>query len=39
MAQEAVQAYIESLQKDGLPIPADKPPVNEQIRVLLPEAS
>jgi predicted RNase H-like HicB family nuclease len=39
MAQEAAQAYIESLQKDGLPIPSDKPPVNEQIRVLLPEAS
>jgi predicted RNase H-like HicB family nuclease len=39
MAQEAVRAYLESLQKDGLPIPADKPPLKEEIRVLLPEAS
>lgn len=39
MAQEAVRAYLESLRKDGLPIPADKPPLNEAIRVRLPEAS
>jgi len=39
MAQEAVRAYLESLQKDGLPIPADRPPLKEEIRVLLPEAS
>jgi predicted RNase H-like HicB family nuclease len=39
MAQEAVRAYLESLQKDGLPIPADKPPPQEEIHVLLPEAS
>ena len=38
MAQEAVRAYLESLQKDGLPISADKPSLKEEIRVLL-EAS
>lgn len=39
MAREAVRAYLESLQKDGLPLPADKAPLQEEIRVLLPEAS
>ena len=37
MAQDAIRGYIESLLKDRLPIPADKPPVKEEIRVLLPE--
>jgi len=37
---EAIEAYLESLRKDGQPIPADKPialdPVKEQIRIALP---
>jgi antitoxin HicB len=37
MARDAVHAYVESLRKDHLPIPPDKPPVQEEIRVLLPE--
>ena len=37
MATDAIRAYIESLQKDSLPIPSDKHPVEEQISVLLPE--
>ena len=37
MAQDAIRAYIESLRKDHLPAPADKPPVKEEIRVLVPE--
>ena len=39
MAGDAIRAYIESLQKDRLPIPLDRPPVKEQIRVLLPETA
>jgi antitoxin HicB len=39
MAQDAIRAYLESLQKDGLPIPADKPiqeePVKEKATVAL----
>lgn len=35
MARDAIRAYLESLQKDGLPIPPDKripnEPVKEQI--------
>jgi antitoxin HicB len=38
--REAIEAYVESLLKDGQPIPADKPialePVKEQIRIALP---
>lgn len=36
MAQDAIRGYIESLQKDHLPIPSDKT-VKEEIRVLVPE--
>jgi antitoxin HicB len=39
MAQDAIRAYLESLHKDHLPIPADRPPVKEEIRVLLPESA
>lgn len=38
---EAIEGYLESLQKDGEPIPPDRPiplePVKEQIRIELPE--
>ncbi len=37
MAEDAIQAYIGSLRKDHLPIPPDRPPVKEEIRVLVPE--
>jgi antitoxin HicB len=37
MAQDAIRAYIESLRKDHLPAPSDKPPFKEEIRVLVPE--
>jgi predicted RNase H-like HicB family nuclease len=40
-AVEAIEGYLESLQKDGLPFPADKKlalePVKEEIDVALPE--
>jgi antitoxin HicB len=40
MALDAIRAYIESLRKDGLPIPQDKKlrmrPVKERIKVALP---
>ncbi len=39
MALDAIRAYLESLHKDHLPIPADRPPVQEEIRVLLPESA
>ncbi len=29
MASDAIRGYIESLQKDGLPLPSDKPIVEE----------
>jgi antitoxin HicB len=39
--QEAIAGYIESLQKDGQPIPADKKlilePMKEEIRIAIPE--
>ncbi len=42
MANDALKAYLESLQKDGLPIPPDKEitiePVKEKIRVALEAA-
>ena len=38
--REAIEAYLESLRKDGQPIPADKlialEPVKEQIRIAFP---
>jgi predicted RNase H-like HicB family nuclease len=40
-AVEAIEGYLESLQKDGLPIPPDKKlllePVKEEINIALPE--
>jgi len=36
MAEDAIRGYIESLQKDHLPIPCDRT-VKEEIRVLVPE--
>jgi antitoxin HicB len=39
MAQDAIRAYLESLRKDRLPIPADCSPVAEEIHVLLPESA
>lgn len=42
MARDAIRAYLESLRKDGRPIPADKKlaldPVKEEIRVALETA-
>ncbi|HXR40557.1 MAG TPA: type II toxin-antitoxin system HicB family antitoxin [Terracidiphilus sp.] len=42
-AVEAVEVYLESLQKDGLPLPPDKrlllDPVKEEIRIALPESA
>jgi antitoxin HicB len=39
--KEAIEGYLESLQKDGLPIPADKKltlePVKEEIHIAIPE--
>ncbi|MEO8050056.1 MAG: type II toxin-antitoxin system HicB family antitoxin [Acidobacteriota bacterium] len=37
MAEDAIRGYIESLRKDRLPIPTDKAPVKEAIRVMVPE--
>ena len=37
MAQDVIRANLESLHKDHLPIPADRPPVKEEIRVMLAE--
>jgi antitoxin HicB len=39
MAQDAIRGYLESLRKDRLPIPSDKMPVKEEIRVKLPETA
>ncbi len=39
MAQDAIRAYLESLHKDHLPFPEDRSPVQEEIRVLLPESA
>jgi hypothetical protein len=40
MVRDAIKAYLESLQKDGLPIPHDKElrdqPVKEKVHVVLP---
>ena len=39
---EAIEGYLESLQKDGEPIPADKKlaldPVKTEIRIAIPES-
>ena len=37
IAEDAIRAYLESLRKDDLPVPADKPPLKEQIRVFVSE--
>jgi hypothetical protein len=37
MVQDAILAYRESLRRDHLPIPSDRMPVKEEVRVLLPE--
>lgn len=39
MAKDVILAYLESLRKDHLPIPSDRMPVKEEIRVLLPESA
>ena len=39
MAADAIRGYIESLRKDHLPIPSDKMPVKEEVRVLVPEVA
>jgi antitoxin HicB len=39
MARDAIRAYLESLRKDHLPIPADRPPVKEEVRIRLPESA
>lgn len=41
MAEDAIRGYLESVMKDGLPIPADMPPaepIRERVRVILPAA-
>jgi predicted RNase H-like HicB family nuclease len=39
MAADAIRGYIESLRKDHQPIPSDKMPVKEELRVLVPEVA
>ena len=39
MAQDAIRAYLESLNKDHQPIPLDRPPLKEEIHVMLPESA
>lgn len=39
MAADAIRGYIESLRKDHLPIPSDKMPVKEEVRVRVPEGA
>ncbi len=39
MAQDAILAYLESLRKDHLPIPSDRMPVKEEVRVRLSESA
>lgn len=37
MAQDAIKGYLESLRRDHLPIPANRTPLPERVRVLIPE--
>ena len=37
MAQDAIRGYLESLHKDHQPIPRDRPPIREEVHVMLPE--
>ena len=39
MAEDAIRGYLESLRKDGMPIPSDKIPVKEEISILLSESA
>ena len=39
MAQDAIRGYLESLRKDGQPIPVDRPPIKEEILVMLPQSA
>jgi predicted RNase H-like HicB family nuclease len=39
MAQDAIRGYLESLHKDGRPVPLDRPPLKEEVRVTLPESA
>lgn len=39
MAVDAIRVYLESLRKDNLPVPSDKPPLKEEVRVLVPETA
>lgn len=39
MAQDSIRACLESLHKDHQPIPLDRPPLKEEIRVMLPESA
>lgn len=39
MAADAIRGYIESLHRDHLPIPTDKMPMKEEVRVLVPEVA
>jgi len=39
MAHDAIRAYLESLRKDRQPIPLDRPPLKEEIQVMLPESA
>jgi predicted RNase H-like HicB family nuclease len=37
MALDAIKGYLESLRKDHQPIPPDRHPLQEELRVLIPE--
>ena len=37
MAQDAIRGYLESLHKDHQPISRDRPPIREEVHVMLPE--
>ena len=39
MAQDAIRVYLESLRKDRRPIPRDRPPLKEEVQVMLPESA
>ena len=39
MAEDAIRAYLESLRKDNLPLPTDRKPVREEIRVVLSDSA
>jgi predicted RNase H-like HicB family nuclease len=39
MARDAIRACLESLHKDHRPIPLDRPPLAEEVHVVLPESA